>query len=105
MDWLDYLTSALSPLELNDTEPVVVYAKEYLQQVSELINKTDRKYVCASEIDEAKAVKSGTGSFFYRLKKYSSICQPYLYMATPNDYFNIQLISHSDCLFLVILSM
>uniref|UniRef100_A0AAY4EHJ4 endothelin-converting enzyme 1 n=1 Tax=Denticeps clupeoides TaxID=299321 RepID=A0AAY4EHJ4_9TELE len=42
VDWLDYLTSALSPLELNDTEPVVVYAKEYLQQVSDLINKTDR---------------------------------------------------------------
>lgn len=51
MDWLDYLTAALSPLDLNDTEPVVVYAKEYLQQVSELINKTDRKYVCASEMD------------------------------------------------------
>ncbi|MCJ8740172.1 hypothetical protein PDJAM_G00055850 [Pangasius djambal] len=42
VDWLDYLTSALSPLELNETEPVVVYAKEYLQQVSDLINKTDR---------------------------------------------------------------
>ncbi|KAG5836976.1 hypothetical protein ANANG_G00234360 [Anguilla anguilla] len=42
VDWLDYLSSALSPLDLNDTEPVVVYAKEYLQQVSDLINKTDR---------------------------------------------------------------
>uniref|UniRef100_A0A3B1IG29 endothelin-converting enzyme 1 n=1 Tax=Astyanax mexicanus TaxID=7994 RepID=A0A3B1IG29_ASTMX len=42
VEWLDYLSSVLSPLELNDTEPVVVYAKEYLQQVSELINKTDR---------------------------------------------------------------
>ncbi|XP_076831918.1 endothelin-converting enzyme 2b isoform X3 [Brachyhypopomus gauderio] len=42
VDWLDYLTFALSPLELNDTEPVVVYAREYLQQVSDLINKTDR---------------------------------------------------------------
>ncbi|XP_063350410.1 endothelin-converting enzyme 2b isoform X2 [Pelmatolapia mariae] len=42
IDWLDYLSSSLSPLELNDTEPVVLYAKEYLQQVSELINKTDR---------------------------------------------------------------
>lgn len=43
IDWLDYLSSSLSPLELNDTEPVVLYAKEYLQQVSELINKTDRR--------------------------------------------------------------
>ncbi|XP_045076594.1 endothelin-converting enzyme 2-like, partial [Coregonus clupeaformis] len=39
---LDYLSSALSPLDLNDTEPVVLYAKEYLQQVSDLINKTER---------------------------------------------------------------
>ncbi|XP_028650828.1 endothelin-converting enzyme 2b isoform X1 [Erpetoichthys calabaricus] len=42
VEWLDYLSSALSPLDLNDTELVVVYAKEYLQQVSELINKTDK---------------------------------------------------------------
>uniref|UniRef100_A0A4W6F028 endothelin-converting enzyme 1 n=1 Tax=Lates calcarifer TaxID=8187 RepID=A0A4W6F028_LATCA len=42
VDWLDYLSSSLSPLELNDTEPVVLYAREYLQQVSDLINKTDR---------------------------------------------------------------
>uniref|UniRef100_A0A672L822 endothelin-converting enzyme 1 n=1 Tax=Sinocyclocheilus grahami TaxID=75366 RepID=A0A672L822_SINGR len=41
VEWLDYLNSVLPPLELNDTEPVVVYAKEYLQQVSDLINKTD----------------------------------------------------------------
>ncbi|KAK1162393.1 endothelin-converting enzyme 2-like isoform X1, partial [Acipenser oxyrinchus oxyrinchus] len=42
INWLDYLSSALSPLDLNDTELVVVYAREYLQQVSELINKTDK---------------------------------------------------------------
>ncbi|MED6251590.1 Endothelin-converting enzyme 2 [Ataeniobius toweri] len=42
VDWLDFLTFSLAPLDLNDTEPVVVYAKDYLQQVSELINKTDR---------------------------------------------------------------
>uniref|UniRef100_A0A3Q3SQ43 endothelin-converting enzyme 1 n=1 Tax=Mastacembelus armatus TaxID=205130 RepID=A0A3Q3SQ43_9TELE len=42
VDWLDYLSSSLSPLELNDTEPVVLYAREYLQQVSDLINRTDR---------------------------------------------------------------
>lgn len=85
MDWLDYLTAALSPLDLNDTEPVVVYAKEYLQQVSELINKTDRKYVCASEMDEPEVMVWYRVIFFYLLKKYSSICQLYLYMATPND--------------------
>ncbi|CAL9684555.1 unnamed protein product [Knipowitschia caucasica] len=42
LDWLDLLSSSLSPLDLNDTEPVVLYAKEYLQQVSELINRTDK---------------------------------------------------------------
>uniref|UniRef100_A0A671RNY2 endothelin-converting enzyme 1 n=1 Tax=Sinocyclocheilus anshuiensis TaxID=1608454 RepID=A0A671RNY2_9TELE len=41
VEWLDYLNFVLPPLELNDTEPVVVYAKEYLQQVSDLINKTN----------------------------------------------------------------
>ncbi|XP_061537330.1 endothelin-converting enzyme 2b isoform X2 [Phycodurus eques] len=41
VDWLDFLSSCLSPLELNDSEPVVVYAREYLQQVSELINRTE----------------------------------------------------------------
>lgn len=41
IEWLDFLSSSLSPLELNDTEPVVLYAREYLQQVSDLINKTD----------------------------------------------------------------
>lgn len=43
VDWLDYLSSSLSPLELNDSEPVVLYAREYLQQVSDIINKTDRR--------------------------------------------------------------
>ncbi|XP_034404621.1 endothelin-converting enzyme 2b isoform X3 [Cyclopterus lumpus] len=42
VEWLDFLSSSLSPLELNATEPVVLYAREYLQQVSELINRTDR---------------------------------------------------------------
>ncbi|XP_035628629.1 endothelin-converting enzyme 2-like isoform X3 [Oncorhynchus keta] len=42
VDWLDYLSLVLSPLDLNDTEPVVLYVKEFLQQVSDLINKTDR---------------------------------------------------------------
>lgn len=43
IDWLDYLSYALAPLELTDTEPVVVYGDTYLQQVSELINDTDRR--------------------------------------------------------------
>ncbi|XP_032888089.1 endothelin-converting enzyme 2 isoform X2 [Amblyraja radiata] len=42
IDWLDYLSFALAPLELNDTEPVVVYAKNYLQLMSDLINNTDK---------------------------------------------------------------
>ncbi|RLW00763.1 hypothetical protein DV515_00008641 [Chloebia gouldiae] len=42
IDWLDYLSYALAPLELTDTEPVVVYGDTYLQQVSDLINDTDR---------------------------------------------------------------
>ncbi|KAI1235942.1 hypothetical protein IHE44_0002035 [Lamprotornis superbus] len=42
IDWLDYLSYALAPLELVDTEPVVVYGDTYLQQVSDLINDTDR---------------------------------------------------------------
>ncbi|XP_021570539.1 endothelin-converting enzyme 2 isoform X1 [Carlito syrichta] len=41
MDWLEFLSFLLSPLELGDLEPVVVYGMEYLQQVSELINRTD----------------------------------------------------------------
>lgn len=53
VDWLDFLSSSLAPLELNDSEPVVVYAREYLQQVSELINKTDRR----SEPQPAKTTR------------------------------------------------
>ncbi|XP_021083785.1 endothelin-converting enzyme 2 isoform X2 [Mesocricetus auratus] len=41
MDWLEFLSFLLSPLELGDSEPVVVYGTEYLQQVSELINHTE----------------------------------------------------------------
>ena len=43
LDWLDYLSYSLAPLELADTEPVVVYGDTYLQQVSDLINGTDRR--------------------------------------------------------------
>lgn len=41
MDWLEFLSFLLSPLELGNSEPVVVYGTEYLQQVSELINRTE----------------------------------------------------------------
>ncbi|XP_036926899.1 endothelin-converting enzyme 2 isoform X3 [Sturnira hondurensis] len=41
MDWLEFLSFLLSPLELSDSEPVVVYGTDYLQQVSELINQTE----------------------------------------------------------------
>ncbi|KAI5940291.1 endothelin-converting enzyme 2 isoform X2 [Manis javanica] len=40
MDWLEFLSFSLSPLELRDSEPVVVYGTDYLQQVSELISHT-----------------------------------------------------------------
>ncbi|CAB1348497.1 unnamed protein product [Coregonus sp. 'balchen'] len=47
VDWLDYLSSALSPLDLNDTEPVVLYAKEYLQQ-----SCTPRWQTCIGNTDD-----------------------------------------------------
>ncbi|XP_034056901.1 endothelin-converting enzyme 1 isoform X1 [Gymnodraco acuticeps] len=42
VDWMPYLTEVFAPVQLNESEPVVVYAKEYLQQVSELILKTNK---------------------------------------------------------------
>ncbi|XP_048361929.1 endothelin-converting enzyme 2 isoform X2 [Sphaerodactylus townsendi] len=42
IDWLDFMSYFLSPLELTDAEPVVVYGREYLQQVSQLINATNK---------------------------------------------------------------
>ncbi|GCC30712.1 endothelin-converting enzyme 1-like isoform X1 [Chiloscyllium punctatum] len=42
IDWLPLLSAIFYPVELNDSEPVVVYAKEYLQKVSDLINSTDK---------------------------------------------------------------
>lgn len=43
VDWMPYLTAVFAPVVLNESEPVVVYAKEYLQEVSALINKTDKR--------------------------------------------------------------
>lgn len=53
VDWMPYLTAVFAPVVLNESEPVVVYAKEYLQEVSDLLNKTDKRsderfYGCAA---------------------------------------------------------
>ncbi|KAJ8360466.1 hypothetical protein SKAU_G00169910 [Synaphobranchus kaupii] len=42
VDWLPFLKEIFAPVELNETEPVVVYAMEYLPKVSHLINSTDK---------------------------------------------------------------
>lgn len=43
VDWLPYLSAVFAPVSLNESEPVVVYAKEYLQKVSDLIDKTNKR--------------------------------------------------------------
>lgn len=43
VDWMPYLTEVFAPVPLNESEPVVVYAKEYLQKVSDLITKTNKR--------------------------------------------------------------
>uniref|UniRef100_A0ACB8EEA6 Endothelin-converting enzyme 1 n=1 Tax=Sphaerodactylus townsendi TaxID=933632 RepID=A0ACB8EEA6_9SAUR len=42
VDWLPLLNAVFYPVEINESEPVVVYAKEYLEQVSRLILTTDK---------------------------------------------------------------
>uniref|UniRef100_A0A8C1UVQ8 Endothelin-converting enzyme 1 n=1 Tax=Cyprinus carpio TaxID=7962 RepID=A0A8C1UVQ8_CYPCA len=42
VDWMPFLSAVFAPVALNDSEPVVVYAKEYLQRVSELISNTNK---------------------------------------------------------------
>ncbi|XP_038864502.1 endothelin-converting enzyme 1-like isoform X4 [Salvelinus namaycush] len=42
VDWMPYLTDVFAPVLLNDSEPVVVYAKDYLQKVSDLIASTNK---------------------------------------------------------------
>uniref|UniRef100_A0A8U7P4J0 Endothelin-converting enzyme 1 n=1 Tax=Corvus moneduloides TaxID=1196302 RepID=A0A8U7P4J0_CORMO len=42
VDWMPFLSTVFYPVELNESEPVVVYAKEYLEQVSDLILHTDK---------------------------------------------------------------
>lgn len=40
---MPYLTAVFAPVPLNESEPVVVYAEEYLQEVSDLISKTNKR--------------------------------------------------------------
>lgn len=42
VDWMPYLREMFASVSLNESEPVVVYAKEYLQKVSNLITKTNK---------------------------------------------------------------
>ncbi|XP_036203207.1 endothelin-converting enzyme 1 isoform X4 [Myotis myotis] len=42
INWLPFLNAIFSPVEINASEPIVVYDKEYLSQVSALINNTDK---------------------------------------------------------------
>ncbi|KAL8198225.1 UNVERIFIED_CONTAM: Endothelin-converting enzyme 1 [Gekko kuhli] len=43
VDWMPLLNAVFYPVEINESEPVVVYAKEYLEQVSSLIFTTDKR--------------------------------------------------------------
>ncbi|KAM5132245.1 endothelin-converting enzyme 1 [Mantella aurantiaca] len=43
VDWMSFLKAIFRPVEINETEPVVVYAKEYLIEASKLINNTDKR--------------------------------------------------------------
>ena len=42
INWLPFLNTIFYPVEINESEPIVVYDKEYLSQVSTLINNTDK---------------------------------------------------------------
>ncbi|XP_077893725.1 endothelin-converting enzyme 1-like isoform X1 [Ictidomys tridecemlineatus] len=41
-NWLPFLNAIFHPMEINASEPIVVYDKDYLEQVSALINSMDR---------------------------------------------------------------
>ncbi|XP_026571568.1 endothelin-converting enzyme 1 isoform X1 [Pseudonaja textilis] len=43
IEWLPLLKEFFDPVEINESEPVVVYAKEYLHRVSLLIQSTDER--------------------------------------------------------------
>ncbi|XP_077428382.1 endothelin-converting enzyme 1 [Vanacampus margaritifer] len=42
VDWIPYLNEVFAPVPINESEPVVVYATEYLQNVSDLITNTNK---------------------------------------------------------------
>lgn len=42
INWLPFLNTIFYPVEINESEPIVVYDKAYLGQVSTLINNTDK---------------------------------------------------------------
>ncbi|XP_037108424.1 endothelin-converting enzyme 1-like [Syngnathus acus] len=42
IDWIPYLNEVFAPVPINESEPVIVYAKEYLQNVSDLITNTNK---------------------------------------------------------------
>ncbi|XP_063798125.1 endothelin-converting enzyme 1 isoform X2 [Pseudophryne corroboree] len=43
VEWMAFLRAVFHPVEINETEPVVVYAKQYLIDVANLINSTDKR--------------------------------------------------------------
>lgn len=51
---MPYLNAVLTPVQLTESEPVVVYAKEYLQKVSDLISKTNRRYTIYMLLSQAQ---------------------------------------------------
>ncbi|KAM9443761.1 endothelin-converting enzyme 1 [Clarias gariepinus] len=42
VDWMPFLKAMFAPVALNDSEPVVIFATEYLQKVSQLISTTNK---------------------------------------------------------------
>uniref|UniRef100_A0A4W2IHY9 Endothelin-converting enzyme 1 n=1 Tax=Bos indicus x Bos taurus TaxID=30522 RepID=A0A4W2IHY9_BOBOX len=42
INWLPFLNTIFYPVEINESEPIVIYDKEYLSKVSTLINSTDK---------------------------------------------------------------
>lgn len=69
VDWMPYLTAVFAPVVLNESEPVVVYAKEYLRDVSELINQTDKRLdlLCSLQVFRSHScfpIHDATSCFF-----------------------------------------
>lgn len=54
---MPYLTEVFAPVPLTESEPVVVYAKEYLEKVSDLITNTNKRSDSYYKISLDDAVK------------------------------------------------